>query len=137
MMKKIRTVLCLFVVNVSLVQAADLAIKGVIKAGSKVKVPESSTAVLFVFARPLGVTEGPPSAVEKIVSPKFPQSFSISSANAMMPGTPFKGKFQIFAKLSNSGAATTSTGDLLGRGPKEGASPGDSNVVVVLEKVAP
>jgi hypothetical protein len=118
--------------------ATDPAIKGEVRLGPDIKKPSADAAILFVFARPLGTNQGPPAAVVKIPSPKFPQPFSLSSANAMMPGTSFKGKFQLYAKLSNTGSATTSKGDLLGKlAPEKGISPGETKVVIVLDKVAP
>jgi hypothetical protein len=74
--------------------------------------PAASSDVLFVFARPVGATAGPPLAVRRIFAPSFPASLAISSADAMVPGTAFPARVTIQARLDRDGnAMTTMPGD--------------------------
>ena len=74
--------------------------------------PAASSAVLFVYARPVGATAGPPLAVRRVFGPSFPVSLSISSADAMVPGTAFPARVTIQARLDRDGnAMTTMEGD--------------------------
>lgn len=64
--------------------------------------------VLFIFAKSAGVPM--PAAVIRIQDPKPPLKFSLSSKNAMAPGTPFEGPFIITARYAQSGDAMDKTG---------------------------
>ncbi len=71
------------------------------------------TGILYIFARTYSKTPaagGPPAAVLRIPSPKFPVSFKLTSQNMMMPGTKFQGPFSIHARLSPSGDASDKSG---------------------------
>jgi len=62
-------------------------------------------AVLFVFVRAAGATEGPPVAVKRL-APVFPAAFDLSDADAMM-GQPFPDPVLIEARLDEDGDPTT------------------------------
>jgi tetratricopeptide (TPR) repeat protein len=62
-------------------------------------------AVLFIFARPAGVTGGPPVAVKRL-APTFPVAFELSEADSMM-GQPFPDPLVIEARLDADGDPTT------------------------------
>jgi hypothetical protein len=71
---------------------------------------------LFIFAKsPFG---GPPLAVKRIVDPKFPFLFSLSSADKMAPQTVFEGEVNLHARLDTDGnAMTTDAGDYVAEVP--------------------
>jgi tetratricopeptide (TPR) repeat protein len=62
-------------------------------------------AVLFVFAREAGATEGPPVAVKRL-APTFPVAFELSEADSML-GQPFPDSLLIEARLDSDGDPTT------------------------------
>ncbi len=72
--------------------------------GAKVRV--GPNAVLFVFARPEGVTAGPPSAVKRLVGVTFPMTFDLGSADSMM-GQPLPPRVRLEARLDSDGNAMT------------------------------
>ncbi len=51
-----------------------------------------------------------PAAVLRVPEPKLPYKFALSSKNAMVPGTPFKGPFKITARYSPTGDAMDKSG---------------------------
>lgn len=72
-----------------------------------------------------------PLAVKRIVSPKFPVKFELSSKDAMMKNIPFKGPFKVVARLSPSGSATDKSGPEVST--SKAISLGDSNIDLVLK----
>ncbi len=68
----------------------------------------SPGGVLYVFAKKADTPM--PAAVLRIPSPKLPIPFSLSSKNAMMPGTPFDGPFIITARYSPTGNVMDKSG---------------------------
>jgi cytochrome c-type biogenesis protein CcmH/NrfG len=67
--------------------------------------------VIFVTARPAGVTSGPPAAVKRVALAAFPISVDLSAADSMM-GQPLPAKMRIEARID-------SDGDPLTRDPKD------------------
>lgn len=61
--------------------------------------------VLYVFARPAGATGGPPLAVRRVDSPRFPLELELGDADAMMPGMRLSDhdRVTVVARLSRSG----------------------------------
>ncbi len=95
------------------------------------RVPQG--AVLFLIARRGGA--GPPLAVERIASPRFPVEFSLGPEDRMIQTLPFAGELQISARLDADGnAMSREPGDLEGRAPQP-VSPGATGVSVVLDEV--
>ena len=91
--------------------------------------------VLFVFARTFGAQGGPPAAVKRIPSPKFPQTFSLSQEDAMIPGSPFDGPFTLVARWTDSGNAMQKNGAFEGTtSSKKGVKPGDKGVQVEINE---
>jgi hypothetical protein len=64
---------------------------------------------------------------------KFPFSFRLSAADAMVAGTPFKGPLDITARLSKSGDAVAAKGDL--EGVARGIDVGAKDVKVTIDRV--
>jgi hypothetical protein len=91
---------------------------------------------LFVIARKAGTAGGPPLAVKRIESPRFPVAYAIGPEDAMIPGRPVDGPFEVVARLSRSGAAGPARpGDLEGR-PAAAVASGARGVDIVLAPVA-
>ncbi len=65
----------------------------------------SPGAILFVFARAAGATEGPPVAVKRLRA-TFPAAFELSEADSMM-GQALPGSLLIEARLDSDGDPTT------------------------------
>lgn len=117
-MKKIDNKLSVFVVTLFMVvlmplglQAAEIS--GVIEISDSIKSIINNRGILFVFARKAGDTGKaglPPIAVLRITNPQFPQKFSITENNVMMPGTPFAGSMTVTARYSPSGDALDKSG---------------------------
>ena len=90
-------------------------------------------AILFLIAR--NPQPGPPLAVQRIPSPRFPLDFSIGPEDRMIQTLPFEGTLLVSARLDADGNATTRTpGDLQGAAA-DGVTPGASGVSVVLDEL--
>lgn len=96
------------------------------------KVPAG--AILFVIARG-EQGGGPPLAVKRIASPKFPLEFSLGPGDRMIQQMPFVGPLQLSARLDADGnAMTRAPGDLQGAADAP-AKPGDAGVAIVIDEV--
>ncbi len=113
--------------------AAPASAQGI---SGRIELAEGSSApngsVLFIIAR--SGASGPPAAVKRITTPRFPFDFEIGPEDRMIEGIPFSGPFLISARLDGDGNATTrETGDLvaesLGR-----VAPGARGVRLLLEE---
>lgn len=70
------------------------------------------TAALFLILRK---ASGPPFAVKRFASPRFPLDYRIGAADVMMAGSPFEGEVRVSARVSQSGSAgPAQPGDLEG-----------------------
>lgn len=70
------------------------------------------TAVLFLILRK---ASGPPFAVKRFASPRFPLDYRIGAADVMMAGSRFEGEVRVSARVSQSGSAgPAQPGDLEG-----------------------
>lgn len=100
--------------------------------GFERKVPAG--AILFLVARK-GQGGGPPLAVKRIESPRFPLDFTLGPGDRMIQQMPFEGPLQLSARLDTDGnAMTREPGDLQGSAP--GAhQPGDSGIAIVIDQV--
>lgn len=75
----------------------------------------SKLATLYIVARAAGVGHNPPLAVKRVVAPSFPVSFSLSSADVMMPDVTFEGPLDLSARLDRDGdPLTREPGELAG-----------------------
>jgi tetratricopeptide (TPR) repeat protein len=86
--------------------------------------------LLFLSARPEGVTSGPPTWVQRLQPTAFPVSFRIGPANAMLGGDP-PAKVVLTARIDRDGNPTSKgPDDLEGRsGP---VAPGAADVRITL-----
>lgn len=90
-------------------------------------------AVLFVVAR--RGSAGPPTAVKRVASPRFPFDFVIGPADRMIATMPFEGPLTITARLDGDGNATTrQPGDLQGAVPTA-VAPGANGLLLTLDEV--
>jgi len=89
-------------------------------------------SVLFVIAHKAA---GPPFAVKRVTSPRFPLPYRLGPEDVMMAGSAFEGEARVSARLSRTGAADPAQpGDLEG----EHAAPvrvGARNVNIVISRV--
>lgn len=100
--------------------------------GFERKVP--AAAILFLIARK-GQGGGPPLAVKRIESPKFPLDFSLGPDDRMIQQMPFEGPLQLSARLDTDGnAMTREPGDLQGAAPGM-HQPGDTGIAIVIDQV--
>ncbi len=96
----------------------------------KARLPENK--ILFLFARPKGVTRGPPLAVKRIFATQLPQAFTIGQSDTMMPGAQFDGPITLTVRLDQDGDARAAPGDIEG---KLDTQAGAENVKLVLNHV--
>jgi hypothetical protein len=91
-------------------------------------------AVLFIIARPDGVTSGPPLAVKRFTQPlMFPLEFKLSAQDAMIPNSPFEGKVSIHARIAQTGSATPiQAGDIEGTAQPNPIPVGEKNLKIEL-----
>ena len=94
------------------------------------------SATLFIVARQADVPFGPPLAVQRIQSPDFPVSYTLSGEDVMRPGTLFQGKIHVKAKLDGDGTVGTQPGDLEGEYSKNPSVVGQTEAVnITLNKL--
>lgn len=95
------------------------------------RVPASS--VLFLIAR--AGEAGPPTAVKRIASPRFPLEFELGPDDRMIETMPFTGPFRLSARVDADGSATSrNPGDL--RGEAAGRiAPGATGIELVIDEV--
>jgi len=100
--------------------------------GFEARVPAG--AVLFLIAR-TGAGGGPPLAVKRVESPRFPMEFSLGPDDRMIKTAPFAGPLQLSVRLDADGnAMTRAPGDLHGETPQP-HQPGESGVAIVIDQV--
>lgn len=109
------------------------AIRGRVSLDPQLEASQPGQGVLFVIARSGGAAAGPPLAVVRIPSPRFPVEFEMGQGNVMMPGARFEGPIRLKARLDLDGNAMTRTpGDLEGA-LSESVLPGE-RVEIVLDR---
>jgi hypothetical protein len=114
-------------------QASGAApIEGVIELSPELMSAQPAGAVLFVIARPQGVTAGPPLAVLRIADPVFPYSFSIGPQNVMIPSMRFEGAISLSARLDADGNAMTRSPEDISSPTLSSLAPGASGVTLSL-----
>jgi len=109
-------------------------ITGEITIAPEVASAQPAGGVLFVIARPQGMTAGPPLAVLRIPSPDFPLAFSIGPENVMIPSMQFAGEISISARLDADGNAMTRTAGDISSGTAEKLTPGTTGVSLSLSE---
>ena len=98
------------------------------------RVPPQAT--LFVFARAVQGSRMPLAVIRKVAS-DLPLQFVLDDSMAMAPGATIStaGKVVIEARVSTSGTAAPTSGDLAGEsGP---VTPGASGIVVTINRIVP
>ncbi len=110
------------------------AITGAITLAPELAMARPDGAVLFVIARPEGVSGGPPLAVLRIPNPDFPLEFSIGPENVMIPSMQFRGAISLSARLDADGNAMTRTPGDISSARLEGLAPGASGVALDLNE---
>jgi hypothetical protein len=89
-------------------------------------------SVLFVIARKAA---GPPFAVKRIASPRFPLAYRLGPEDAMMAGSAFEGEVRVSARLSRTGTAgPAEAGDLEGEHPVR-VPVGSRDVDILISRV--
>lgn len=91
-------------------------------------------SVLFVIVRNRG---GVPVAIKRIVNPHFPVRFSFEPADLLVPELRDTRGLLVDAQMNTHGnVGAPRPGDLLGEHP-DPVKPGERNVHIVLERLAP
>jgi tetratricopeptide (TPR) repeat protein len=88
--------------------------------------------LLFLSARPQGVTSGPPTWVQRLQPTAFPLSFRIGPAHAMLGGDP-PAKLVLTARIDRDGDPTTKGPDDL-EGRSGVVAPGAADVRITLAR---
>ena len=86
-------------------RSAGARVSGTIDLDPSLRNTLAPGAILFVFARAAGVTDGPPVAVKRLPA-TFPAPFELSEADSMM-GQPLPDRLLIEARLDSDGDPTT------------------------------
>jgi len=107
-------------------------VSGTISLDSELKVSLSPSAGLFIFARPQGVTAGPPLAVKRHGVFEFPFEFEIGQLHTMIEGSQFEGTLNLTARLDQDGNRKSSPGDVEG---KMQVTAGQKGVELVLNNL--
>ncbi len=109
-------------------------VSGVVNLSDELKSQASPEDAVFIFAR---AAQGPrmPLAIAKVKVKDLPYHFELDDSMAMMPELKISGFAEIVvgARVSKSGSATPSSGDLQGIGPV--VKPGTSGVKVTISQV--
>jgi hypothetical protein len=90
-------------------------ISGTVEIASKLASHAAAGATLFIYARQPNAP-GPPLAVLRMRAERWPVTFTLNDANAMVPGRNLSNadNVQIEARISRSGDALPQSGDLVG-----------------------
>jgi cytochrome c-type biogenesis protein CcmH len=114
-------------------EATSEAIEGTLEVAPNLVGRIPPGAVLYVVART--AQGGPPLAVVRVASPRFPMRFSIGPDDRMNQSMPFAGEMLITARVDTDGnAMTRSPGDLQGASATPNA-PGDRGVTLLIDEV--
>jgi tetratricopeptide (TPR) repeat protein len=104
--------------------AIDAALAATVKPGD----------ILFLSARPPGVTRGPPTWVKRVPVTSFPLTFTLGPADDMV-GVPVPAELVVTARIDRDGNPVTKTADDL-EGKSETLKPGTKGVVITLAAAA-
>jgi len=107
------------------------AVQGEIQLDARVRDKARPGDVLYVIAR--NSSNRQVVAVRKEEGARFPFAFRLSSGDAMMPGTPFEGPFDLTARLSRSGDAIPGAGDL--EGTAKNIAAGARDVTLIIDTI--
>lgn len=113
---------------------APAPIQGEIDLAPELAMARPDGGVLFVIARPQGVRAGPPLAVLRIPSPRFPLAFSIGPDDVMIPSMRFEGAISLSARLDADGNAMTRQPGDISSPVEEPLAPGTTGVRLLLSE---
>ena len=90
-------------------------ISGTVEIAPKLASRAPAGATLFIYAKQPN-TPGPPLAVVRLTAQHWPVTFTLSDANAMVPGRNLSNAqtVQVEARISRTGDALPQAGDLVG-----------------------
>ena len=113
---------------------SSLSIRGRIQIAPELVDDIQPGSILFLIARSAGVSAGPPLAVRRMASPRFPLEFEIGQENVMIPSMRFEGAIALTARLDSDGNAMTRLpGDLSGAVATP-LSPGAEGALLTLDQ---
>jgi cytochrome c-type biogenesis protein CcmH len=110
-------------------QASGASVSGTVEVSAQLQSRLAPGDVLYVMAKKDGATL----AVQRIGSPSFPLPFEVSEGHAMVAGTSIEGPVDIVARLSKSGDAIPSPGDL--EGTTTGVAVPSRGVTVTIDQI--
>ena len=111
-----------------------MQIRGRVEIAPELLKDAGSGSVLFLIARSGTAAGGPPLAVRRFTSPRFPLEFEIGPENVMIPSMRFEGAIQLTARLDSDGNAMTRLpGDLQGA-MSTPLSPGAEGALLMLDQ---
>ncbi len=114
--------------------AAAAPVSGTITLAPDFEARVPAGAILFLIAR-TGAGGGPPLAVKRVESPRFPMDFSLGPDDRMIKTMPFEGPLQLSVRLDADGnAMTRAPGDLQGE-TAQSHQPGESGISIVIDQV--
>jgi hypothetical protein len=115
-------------------ESSSAAIEGRVELASEMTAAQPAGAILFIIARPVGVTGGPPLAVIRVADPTFPYAFSIGPNNVMIPSMRFEGEISLSARLDADGNAMTRGSEDISSPTVSSLAPGATGVRIVLSE---
>ena len=114
--------------------AATSPIRGRIEIAPELRKDVQPGSVLFLIARSGASSAGPPLAVRRFATPRFPLEFEIGQENVMIPSMRFEGAIALTARLDSDGNALTRLpGDLSGALATP-LSPGAEGALLTLDQ---
>jgi hypothetical protein len=113
---------------------AAAPIEGTIVLSAESALTRPPGAVLFLIARPQGVSGGPPLAVLRVADPEFPYAFRIGPENVMIPSMRFEGAIALSARLDADGNAMTRSAEDISTAVISSLAPGARGVKLVLTR---
>ena len=113
--------------------ATSAPLQGAVSVAPDLAARVPAGAVLFVIART--GEAGPPLAVKRIGSPRFPVEFEIGPDDRMIQALPFTGPFRLSARLDSDGNAMTRTAGDLQTAASQTVGPGARGIALVLDEV--
>lgn len=108
-------------------------LRGTITLAPELERKAPAGAILFIIARG-AQGGGPPLAVKRVESPRFPLDFEIGPDDRMIEAMPFAGPLQLSARLDADGnAMTRNPGDLQGEAPGT-YEPGATGIALTIDQ---
>jgi hypothetical protein len=109
-------------------------IEGVVRLAPGLESSVPAGATLFIIAHH-GPGGGPPLAVKRVLSPRFPVAFRLGPEDRMIEAIPFAGPITVTARIDSDGdAMSRSPGDMQGAAPSP-VQPGQTGIEVVVDDV--